>query len=155
MTRTRLIIVVAVWAAVVGALQVSGARPAPLLVVGIVAAMAAVVFAARDLFGSARTVVWTGRTPERRFTRRNDPRVSSLRRQFTGANWQGSSEINETLVDLVDDRLAAHRGIDRAVDPIAAHAALSPALRRLIAAPDRPVSGVRELRRIVTDIEAL
>lgn len=155
MNRTRVIVVVGTWFVVVLALQLSGAEPAPLLIGGIVAALATIVFVVRDLFGSARTVVWTRRTPVGRFTRRNDPRVSSLRRQFTGANWQGSSEINETLLDLLDDRLVAHHAIDRAIDPSAAVAALTPSLRQLVAAPDRPIAGVRELRRIVTDIEAL
>jgi hypothetical protein len=153
--RTRAIVVVAVWALAVLALQVSGARPAPLIIGGIVAALAGLVFATRDLFRSARTVTWSRRSPGVRFTRRNDPRVSSLRRQFTGTNWQGSSELNDTLIDLVDDRLAAHHGIDRAIDPVASDIMLAPSLRHLVAEPDRPLSGVRELRRIVTDIEAL
>ena len=155
MTRLRVIVVLGAWAVLVAALQFSNTSPAVLLLGGVVAAFAAIVFIGRDLFWSARTVVWTRRAPIDRFARRNDPRVSHLRRQFAGEQQRGSSAMNATLLEIVDDRLAGRHGIDRAQDPGAADRLLTPALRTLVARPNRPISGVRELRRIVTDIEAL
>ena len=52
-------------------------------------------------------------------------------------------------------RALVHRHIDRAADPAAAMEALTPTLRRLVAGPRRRGASVRELDRIVTDIEAL
>ena len=70
------------------------------------------------------------------------------------ARWFGSAELGGTLVDLVDDRLLAHRHIDRATDPAAAMEVLTPTLRHLVAA-QRPAVGLRQLGRIITDIESL
>ncbi len=155
MTRLRVIVVLGAWAVLVAALQFSNTRPAVLLLGGVVAAFAAIVFIGRDLFWSARTVAWTRHAPIDRVSRRNDPRVSQLRGQFAGELQRGSNAMNATLLEIVDDRLAGRHGIDRAEDPAAADRLLTPALRTLVARPDRPISGVRELRRIVTDIEAL
>ena len=155
MTRSRIVVVLGAWALLVAALQFSNAQPAVLLLGGIVAACATIVFISRDLFWSTRTVVWTRHAPIDRFSRRNDPRVSQLRRQFTGEQWRGTTAMNDVLLDLVDERLAVHHGIDRAQDPAGADSLLTPALRNLVARPERAIAGARELRRIVTDIEAL
>lgn len=155
MTRFRMLVVLGVWFVIVAALQLSNVSPTVLLLGGVVAAFAAIVFIGRDLFWAARTVVWTRHTPIDRFSRRNDPRVSQLRRQFTGEQWRGTSAMNDTLLDLVDDRLAVHHGIDRAQDPARADSLLTPALRNLVTRPERSIANARELRRIVTDIEAL
>jgi hypothetical protein len=154
-TRVRMLVVVGVWLVVVAALRLSNVSPTLVLLGGVVVAFSAVVFIGRDLFWAARTVVWTRHTPVDRFSRRNDPRVSQLRRQFTGDHWRGTSAMNDTLLDLVDDRLAVHHGIDRAHDPGEADSMLTPALRKLVTQPERAIASARELRRIVNDIEAL
>jgi hypothetical protein len=74
---------------------------------------------------------------------------------MTSGERAGSTELRTQLVSLVDDRLMAHHGIDRSSDPVRADAVLTPALRRLMSEPRSSGLGLRELRRIVTDIEAL
>ena len=81
--------------------------------------------------------------------------VSSLRTELYDAWWFGSAELRGSLVDLVDDRLLAHHRIDRATDPAAAMEVLTPTLRQLVVVDRRPAVAVRQLDRIITDIEAL
>jgi hypothetical protein len=132
----------------------SNARPAVLVLAGTVAVVSAVVLVMVDLSRGVIRVRWTRPRQVRRSTRGSDPRVSSLRTELYDARWFGSAELRGTLVDLVDDRLLAHRHIDRATDPAAAMEVLTPTLRHLVAA-QRPAVAVRQLGRIITDIESL
>ena len=136
-------------------LAASKARPAVLLLAGIVAVVSAVILVMIDLARSVIRVAWTRPRQLRRSTRGSDPRVSSLRIQLYDARWFGSAELRGTLVELVDDRLLAHRHIDRATDPAAAMEVLTPTLRDLVADRRRPAVAVRQLDRIITDIESL
>jgi hypothetical protein len=155
MTRWRALGTVCVWLVVSVSLAATNARPAVLVLAGIVAVVSAVILVMFDLSKAVIRVGWTRRREVRRSTRGSDPRVSSLRNQLHDARWFGSAELRATLVDLVDDRLIAHRHIDRATDPAAAMEALTPTLRHLVAAPRRPAVAVRQLGRIITDIESL
>jgi hypothetical protein len=155
MTRWRALATVCVWLVVSVSLAATNARPAVLVLAGIVAVVSAVILVMFDLSKAVIRVGWTRRRQVRRSTRGSDPRVSSLRNQLYDARWFGSAELRATLVDLVDDRLIAHRHIDRATDPAAAMEALTPTLRHLVAAPRRPAVAVRQLGRIITDIESL
>ena len=145
---------VCVWLVLSVSLAASDARPAVLVLAGIVAAVSAVSLVMFDLSYAVIRVGWTRPRQVRRSTRGSDPRVSSLRTELYGARWFGSAELRGTLVDLVDDRLLAHRHIDRAADPAAAMEALTPTLRHLVVA-QRPAVAVRQLDRIITDIESL
>jgi hypothetical protein len=122
---------------------------------GIVAVVSAVILVMVDLSLAVIRVEWTRPPQLRRSTRGSDPRVNSLRTELYDARWFGSAELSGTLVDLVDDRLLAHRHIDRATDPAAAMEALTPALRHLVAANRRSAVAARQLDRIITDIESL
>ena len=155
MTRWRALGTVCVWLVVSVSLAATDARPGVLVLAGIVAVVSAVILVMFDLSKAVIRVGWTRRRQVRRSTRGSDPRVSSLRNQLYDARWFGSAELRATLVDLVDDRLIAHRHIDRATDPAAAMEALTPTLRHLVAAPRRPAVAVRQLGRIITDIESL
>jgi hypothetical protein len=148
------LVTVGVWLVVSVSLAASNARPAVLVLAGIVAAVSAVILVLFDLSNAVIQVEWTRPRQVRRSTRGSDPRVSSLRTQLYDARWFGSAELSGTLVDLVDDRLLAHRHIDRATDPAAAMEALTPTLRHLVSA-QRPAVAVRQLDRIITDIESL
>ena len=154
MTRWRALAMVCVWLVFSVSLAASNARPAVLVLAGIVAVVSAVILVMVDLSHAVIQVGWTRPRQVRLSTHGSDPRVSSLRTELHYARWFGSAELRRTLVDLVDDRLLAHRHIDRATDPAAAMEALTPTLRHLVAA-QRPAVAVRQLGRIITDIESL
>ena len=154
MTRWRALVMVCVWLVLSVSLAASDARPAVLVLAGIVAVVSAVIVVMVDLSHAVIRVGWTRPRQVRRATRGSDPRVSSLRTELYDARWFGSAELRGTLVGLVDDRLLAHRHIDRATDPAAAMEVLTPTLRHLVAA-QRPAVAVRQLSRIITDIESL
>lgn len=145
---------VCAWLVLSVSLAATNAQPAVLVLAGIVAVVSAVILVMFDLSNAVIRVGWTRPRQVRRTTRGSDPRVSSLRTELYDARWFGSAELRGTLVDLVDDRLLAHRHIDRATDPAAAMEALTPILRHLVAA-QRPAAAVRQLGRIITDIESL
>jgi hypothetical protein len=153
-TRLRALVTVCVWLVLSVSLAATNARPAVLVLAGIVAAVSAVILVMVDLLNTVIRVGWTRPGQVRRSIRGSDPRVNSLRTQLYDARWFGSAELSGTLVDLVDDRLLAHRHIDRATDPAAAMEVLTPTLRHLVAA-QRPAVAVRQLGRIITDIESL
>jgi len=154
-TRWRALATVCVWLVLSISLAATNARPAVLVLAGIVAVTSAVALVIFDLSNAVIQVEWP--RPERVFrsTRGSDQRVNSLRTQLYDGRWFGSAELSETLVDLVDDRLLAHRHIDRATDPGAAMEALTPTLRQLVAAHRRSAVAARQLDRIITDIESL
>lgn len=153
MSRARLVTVVVVWWGLWLVLLASDARPDVVLLGGVVAVSAAGILATLDATRVVDHLEWT-RPPERRPEPSDDPRVARLRHQVSGARWQQSRELTDALVALVDDRLQQRHGIDRAADPVAADAVLTPALRRLVADDGRTLPGIRELRRILTDLEA-
>lgn len=155
MTRRRVLVTMGVWVVVLLSLWVSDARPAVLIVGGIVAVAAAIIFAIGDLARTASRVRWTKRSQQPDTARTADRRVSDLRHHVYRAWVSGSTQINDTLVDLLDDRLLAHHNIDRTTDAATANHLLTPSLRRLVAGPRRQTATVRELSQILTDIEAL
>jgi hypothetical protein len=154
-TRSRIILTLSIWLVLSVALAATDSRPSVIVLFGIVAVGAAVVVVLLDVATESVAIEWLRPRARRRAARGVDQRVSSLRNQLYNARWFGSSELRAALVELVDDRLLAHRHIDRAADPAAAMEVLTPTLRRLVAGPRRPGTAVRELNRILTDIEAL
>jgi hypothetical protein len=126
-----------------------------LVIGGIVAVVAAIILVMVDLGSTVSRIRWTRRSDQGGSARGTDVRVSSLRHQVYGAWLSGSTAISDTLVEILDDRLIANHHITRANDPAAADRMLSPSLRRLIAGPRRQTATTRELRQILTDIEAL
>ena len=155
MSRWRVLAALGVWVTLVVSLWASHSRPAVLVLGGIVAVATASVLVMLDLAHSVVRVEWTRGSHGASPRRGDDPRVSSLRHQIHGAWWTGSTAISDMLVELVDERLLALHRIDRASDPDAAMAVLTPTLCRLVSGPRRQTAAVRELRRILTDIEAL
>ena len=155
MTRWRAVVTVCVWVVLSVSLAATNARPQVLVLGGIVAVVATVILVMLDLVRSVSRVGWTWRQRVHRSTRGSDPRISSLRTQLYDARWFGSAELRGTLIDLIDDRLLVRRNIDRATDPAAAMEALTPTLRHFVAGPRRPAVAVRQLSRIMTDIESL
>ncbi len=155
MTRSQALIALSSWLALSVALAAAGARPAVIVLFGIVAVVAVVIVVVLDMLEETAAIDWHQQRSHRRVIPGVDHRVRALRDQLYGARSLGSEELRVALVELVDDRLLVHRHIDRATDPDAAIAALTPTLRRLVGGDRRSGIPVRELDRIVTDIEAL
>ena len=155
MTRLRVIGTVAVWFALSVLLAIAGARPAVVVIAGVVAVVATLTFLTVDLFHAVTSLHWSRRHRGLRFEPGSDQWGLKVRQQLHRAERSGSTELSDALVRLVDDRLVAHHGIDRARDEALAHRILSPALRRLVCHPPPHIAGVRDLDRIVTEIEAL
>ncbi len=155
MTRRRLLVAMCCWAVLVVSLWASNSRPSVIVLGGIVAVVVAIVFVMIDLAGTVSRVRWTSRSDHPVSSRGTDPRVKALRHQVYGAWLTGSPQISDTLVDLLDDRLITNHRINRSTDPANADGLLTARLRRLVAGPRRQTATVRELRQILTDIEAL
>lgn len=153
MTHRRVLTATGVWGVLMALLWVSRSRPAVFVLGGVVAVASAVILVMVDFNRTITQVRWTKRTDQPQLTRDHDSRVSSLRHQVRGAWKTGSTQL--ALVDLVDDRLSAHHHIDRSANPAGADELLTPSLRRLVAGPRRQTATVRELRQILTEIEAL
>jgi len=153
-TRSQALVALSVWVLLSVALAATDARPSVIVLFGIVAVVAVVIVLVLDLPDETAAIEWH-RQGDGRPTGGVDQRVRSLRDQLYSADALGSDELRVTLVELIDDRLLVHRNIDRVADPAAATAALSPTLRRLVGGPRRSRIPVRELDRILTDIEAL
>jgi hypothetical protein len=152
----RIAVVVGFWVLLVLALVVSDAQPAVLVLAGVVAAIGTAVFVVFDLADAVDEVEWTRRSRRpASLPQRTDPRVSALRRKAQGTWWSSSSELGDTLVELIDDRLLAHHHVDRSADPAAASAVLTPALRSLVTQPRRSSMSPRELDQLLSEIEAL
>ena len=154
MTLRRVLAIVIAWALLVLALWFSHSRPAVVVLGGIIAAIGATLFVALDLADVVSELEWT---PNARHlpSKRGDARVSWTRQKVQSARWSGSTEINDTLTELIDDRLLAHHHIDRAADPAAAAELLGPALRSFLDGRRRTAMTARELQRVLTEIEAL
>ena len=155
MTRSQALVALSVWLVLSVALAATDARPSVIVLFGIISIVTVVIVVVLDLPDRTVTIEWHRPRGHPQSTRGVDQRVSALRDQLHTAGWLGSNELRVALVELVDDRLLVHRRIDRAVDPAAAMEALTPTLRRLVAGRRRPGTTVRELDRILTDIEAL
>lgn len=155
MTRRRVLGPVAAWLALSIPLAIAGTRPAVVVIAGIVGAAAALFFVMVDLSHAVSSHHWHRRGRGPRFEPGSDRWGVKVRQQLSRAERFGSTELSDVLVRLVDDRLLAHHGVDRARDEAAAHLALTPTLRRLVGEPPYRVIGLGDLDRIVTDIEAL
>lgn len=155
MKRSQVAIAAGIWLFLSVGLWLAGTRPAVAVLAGIVAVVAVGLVVLGELVDETIPIAWTrpptGVDPGRRTERSLTP----LRNQLDLGRRYRSPDLHLTLVELVDDRLAAHHRIDRAADPAAAEAVLPPALARLVTEAPRPVTSARELRRILSDIEAL
>jgi hypothetical protein len=153
-TRYRLGITVAVWTVLVGALLASDSQPHAVVLAGIVGVIAAVGFVAFDLIRATTAVAWA-RAPLPLPLSVDDEAVSFLAHQIRAAHRSPSTMLRDTLVDLVDDRLLDHHGLDRAGQPAATSAALSPMLMRLADQRSIRLSSVTELNALLTEIESI
>jgi hypothetical protein len=155
MTRLRLAVTAGIWLVLWLGLWAGDASPAVLLLGAVVAAVAGTIFVSGDLVRSVCTIEWTRRPAALPSDSADDPLVTSLRRQIHGAVWSGSTQLHDTLVETIDERLLVHHQIRRTDDPAAATAVLTPRLRRLLASQRRREVTPNELQQILSDIESL
>lgn len=155
MTSARVAVAAAVWLLLWGALALADARPDPLLLAAIVAVAAVGLVVCRDLFDAVNPIDWVGPYEIGPNRRGRDARVDTLRRQLDGAPWLSRQSIGDVLVELIDDRLLARHDVDRYEDPEAAATLLTPRLQRVVRDQRRVSPILRDIDRIIDDIEAL
>lgn len=155
MTPLRIAITTACWLLLWGTLALADAQPDPFLLAALVVVVAVGIIVLRDLVESVEHVEWVSPYEVGPGRRGRDARVDTLRRQLDGTPWLSRQSIGDVLVELIDDRLLAHHDVDRYEDPAAANALLTPRLRRVVADPGRAAPILRDVDRIVDDIEAL
>lgn len=151
MTRRRVWTVAGSWLVLSLALWASDAEPEVVVLAGLVAALAAGGFACFDLARITFPITWT----RRQAALAQDERAVGLRRKLNAGAQYDSTELHDSLVTIIDDRLLAHRGIDRHRAPDEAAEVLTPRLRALVAGRRRGITAPRELERLLTDIEDL
>ena len=157
MNLRRMLTVLVVWLGCVAVMAGLEMRPAVVALGAITTAVATVLAVTYDLGELPMPVDWSAVRDSGTSSRGADPRVRSLRRQLVDERRLDLGHLHATMIELVDDRLLAHHRVDRALDPAAAAAVLTPSLRELLAAPpdDRSLGDPRRLQRILTDLEAL
>lgn len=151
MTTRRFWATVAVWAFLSVGLWASGAEPDIIVLGGVIAVVAAGSLTAYDIARRTTGVSWSQGQPPPTV----DWQVINLRKHVKFNTRYDAPLLHETLINLVDDRLLAHHGVDRAATPEAAYAVLTPRLQRLTVGPSRRMATTGELERILTDIEEL
>lgn len=151
MTPRRFWATAAVWSVLSFGLWAGNAEPDVIVLGGVIAVVAAGGLTAADIARRATGVRWTQGQPRPTI----DWHVLSLRKHMKLNTRYDAPLLHETLINLVDDRLLAHHGIDRAAAPEAASAMLTPRLQRLAVGPSRRMATTGELERILTDIEEL
>jgi hypothetical protein len=153
-TRIRVGVAVVSWIVLVGALAIDDAQPNLVALAAIVAVVVAFVATAIDLGRAIRPVRWTRPLRVAQPVRDPDARVQVLRQQVRAATLYRSGDVRLAMVAIVDDRLLAHHGIDRHVDPDAADAVLTERLCRLVRDAG-PRGRAPDLSAILDDIERL
>jgi hypothetical protein len=155
MNRSRWFVIAFLWLLITVPLGLTGAEPEVIALAGVMLAVASLIVSSMDLASELSPVPWTRRSRRPQGSAGSSWRSVALRRQMSSGDGAGTTELRSQLVSLVDDRLAARHRIDRTTAPERAAAVLTPALRQLVAEPRSAGMGLRELRRIVADIEAL
>lgn len=155
MTPLRIAVTTTCWLLLWGTLALADAQPDPLLLAALVVIIAVGIIVLRDLVETVEHVEWVSPYEVGPGRRGRDARVDTLRRQLDGTPWLSRQSIGDVLVEIIDDRLLAHHDVDRYEDPAAANALLTPRLRRVVADPGRAAPILRDVDRIVDDIEAL
>ncbi len=139
MTAWRVLTTASIWLVLSVALWATGARPAVVVLAGIVAAGAALVVSVIDVADGISDTGWPKPRDNGRMEQR-DQWAMTLRHQMIGARHTDSTELHERLVSLVDDH---------------ADQRLTPTLRTLSTSSPRRLGSLRTLDKIITDIEAL
>ncbi|MCP3936444.1 MAG: hypothetical protein GY708_13840 [Actinomycetia bacterium] len=155
MTQRSLVFAVVAWLVLSASLLASGAEPAVMVLGGITAVFVATAAVAMRLFGACGRSVWARSTAPRSAPPRTDPRTVTLRNDARSTASSDSDRLHAVLLALLDDRLLAHHQVDRARSPETARQLLGPSLTRLVDGPNPKTATPRELKRTLSEIEAL
>ncbi|HQZ33249.1 MAG TPA: hypothetical protein PK020_02435 [Ilumatobacteraceae bacterium] len=139
MTKWRVLATASIWLVLSVSLWATGARPAVVVLAGIVAVGAALVVSVIDVSNGISDTGWP-KLRENDHAKQSDQWVVALRHQMIGARHTGSTELHDRLVSLVDDH---------------ADQRLTPTLQALSTSSPRRLGSLRSLDKIITDIEAL
>lgn len=156
MTRRVIGASIGVWLLMSFSLWASGWDPAVFALGGILVAGGVAIFVVVDLVAGTRPAVWPdrGNGVEHGGGRQHEwaqVQAGDLYR----SDWTDTTQIRETLLGVMDERLASEYGVDRQADPAAADDVLPPRLRRLAAGPSPRLTSVTEIRSILSEIEEL
>ena len=138
--RRRAITLLVIWAVVYAISAAADTDPQPVVLAAAIALLAGVLWSAADLVDHVVPARWETWTVSLRSRRGADVRVSAIQRALTDvATRQDVERMHPTLVALVDDRLAAHHGIDREAEPQRAGEVLGPELADFVRRAPPPV----------------
>ncbi len=151
MTPRRFFAATAIWVLLSVALWASDAEPAIAILGGLMAACAVGAVLALDLVVAVSSVEWRKGRP----TAEADERAMKLQRLMNARVRYDSTDLDDRLVALIDERLAANHGMDRATTPDEASAMLTPRLQQVVAGRHKGIAVPRRLRAILSDIEEL
>jgi hypothetical protein len=156
--RKRVAFVIGAWMLVFGISAAAQTDPEPVALAAVILVASAVVWLATDLSELAERGEWSTYALASGRRRGGDARVNVLQRALVDiATREDAARIHPVLVELIDDRLAAHHGLDRTTDPELAAAILGDDLVAFIETP--PISvylgNPNYLSRIITHIEQL
>ncbi|MBI5090491.1 MAG: hypothetical protein HZB15_16985 [Actinobacteria bacterium] len=132
--------------------------PSPVLLAGIAAVILGGLCLLLDVSDLAGAASWEGFYRPEPLRKGDDVRVRVLQGQLLhGRSLDDGHALHALLVDLIDDRLLAERGVDRAADPQRAAALLGPTLVQFVSAPPSPrrLRDAAFLASIVDHIESL
>jgi hypothetical protein len=134
--RLRIAAAVLGWLAVSLIMAAMQMDPSPVLIAGLVAVVVGVLCLLLDVSDIAEPVAWGADRIAEGLRRGGDVRVRTLQGQLQhGRQLDDGRAIHGVLVDIVDDRLLAEHGIDRARDPHRAAAVLGPDLTSFVTTP--------------------
>lgn len=156
--RVRATTIGSIWALVFAVMAWLEMGPRPVLLAGIAAALAAGLWLMLDVSDIAAPAAWAAAYDTGGTRRGADSRLRLLHRQIQHAPSHDEGRVlHRLLVDLIDDRLLAEHGIDRAVEPARAAAELGADLAAFVTVlpSARQLSNPAFLSSILTRIEAL
>jgi hypothetical protein len=156
--RRRAAFVAGAWVLVFGVSAAAQTDPEPIALAAVILVASAVVWLATDLSELAERAEWRTYSLANGRRRGADARVNVLQRALVDiATRDDAARIHPVLVELIDDRLAAHHGVDRSAEPDRAAEILGDDLVAFIETPPIPVylGNPRYLARIITHIEQL
>jgi hypothetical protein len=156
--RTRTAITAGCWLATFAGMAALDMGPRPVLLACIAAVLAAAVCLLLDLADVAAPASWGASYDPERLRRGADLRIRALQGQLLhGPSMDDGRALHLLLVELIDDRLLAEHGIDRAAQPERADAVLGPTLATFVTSPP-PTKQLRDPRfmsSILTHIESI
>ena len=136
----RAVTVFVIWVVVYAVSAAADTDPQPVLLAALIVLLASVLWLATDLADHVVPAKWETWTMSLRSRRGADVRVGVLQRALSDvATRQDVDRLHPVLVALVDDRLAAHHGIDRTTDASRAATVLGPELSDFVRRAPSPV----------------